>query len=420
MESTPVGNPCLDPRVSPVGSVPASARGCRGDGTLGSSPTTLGIVARSVSPGVPSPVASLPSAAGARRFMRQAAARELVPSERVAVCLRRPVPGAPGVEVWRDLQHAVAHYKQLLVCGSVWMCAPCAARITEVRREELSEAVRAWAGQIALATLTLQHSASDGLSGLLEALLEAARKVRQGKGWRLFEERFGVEFEARGTTRRRIGTIRALEVTDGLHGFHPHLHLLVFLPGGVDMDGFAEELRDRWLSAVARVGRYAHPEWGIDVRHADAEIADYVSKWAKEPQWTVAHELAKGASKAARADGDSMAMLLDRYALAGDEGAGRRWKEYAECFKGKHQLVWSDGLRALLLPGLAEKSDEEIVNAADEESVLLAQLELSAWRSVLANDARYELLEAATTGVEELRRFLTSLGITQGVFYEQS
>ena len=346
--------------------------------------------------------------------MRQAAARELlldvvklvpdvgyVPAERVCSCLRQPVPGAAGVEVWRDLRHQAAHYKQLFVCGSVWSCAVCQSKITEVRREQLSAAVKAWGGQIALVTVTLQHKRSDGLSELLGGLLEAVKKMRQGRRWQAFEERYGL-----------VGTIRALECTYGSHGFHPHAHYLFFLAPGQDMEAFTRELRGLYLPAVAKVGRYADPKWGIDVRWADAEIADYVAKWGKEPQWTVAHELAKSASKAGREHGLSMSELLDAYAVAGDVEAGRLWREFALTFKGKKQLVWSHGLRALLLPDSEEQSDEEIAAATSEESVLLATLDLAAWRIVLANDARYELLEVASSGdVEEIRKFLALLGV---------
>ena len=385
-------------------------------------PAALGTVARFVSTPqiLRASLASVDAAApGARRFMRQAAARELVPEERVAVCLRRPIPGAPGVELWRDPKHQAAHYKQLQVCGSVWMCAVCAARISEIRRQELSTAIKGWGGQIVFITLTLQHTVADELSGLLEALQEAARKMRQGRKWRELEERYGVEFESRGNMRRRIGTIRALENTSGDHGHHPHQHILGFLRGGVDVQAFTRELRALWLAAVAKVGRYASPAWGIKVEHTDAAIADYVAKFGKEPKWTAAHEMAKGASKAARGEGYSMAGLLELYVVAGDGEAGRRWREYAQAFKGRKQLVWSDGLRALLLPAdQVEQTDEEIVNAPVEEAVFLAMLDLAAWRVVLAVDARFELLQAASSGdVGEIRRFLFSIGVVEGVEY---
>lgn len=387
----------------------------------------LGNVARNVATSeiVRSGLSAIDAAApGARRFMRQAAARELVPAERVAVCLRRPVPGAPGVELWRDPKHQAAHYKQLQVCGSVWMCAVCAARISEVRRQELSAAISAHTGQIVFITLTLQHTAADALPELLEALQEAARKMRQARRWRELQERYGFEFgvrrKDRWEVRKRIGTVRSLEITFGDHGFHPHQHILAFLRGGVDVEAFTRELRELWLSSVAKVGRFASPTWGISVEHTDAQIADYVAKFGREPKWTAAHEMAKSSSKAARGHGYSMPELLELY-IAGDVDAGQRWRQFALAFKGRQQLVWSDGLRAALLPADdQELSDEEIVTAPVEEAIFLARLDLAAWRVVLAHDARFELLQAASSGdLGVIRDFLLSLGVAEGVEYAE-
>ena len=69
-------------------------------------------------------------------------------------------------------------------------------------------------------------------------------------------------------------------------------------------------------------------------------------------------------------------------------------------------------MRELLLPGTEEQSDQEIAEATSEEAILLARLDLAAWAIVLANDARYELLEVASSGdVEEIRKFLAMLGV---------
>ena len=71
----------------------------------------------------------------------QAEARYILPDERVAHCLRQVNPMAAGVEVLHSLEHQVAHYKSLIICGSVWMCPLCAAKISERRREELERAI---------------------------------------------------------------------------------------------------------------------------------------------------------------------------------------------------------------------------------------------------------------------------------------
>lgn len=361
-------------------------------------PASLGTVARFASPSLSAPSFSSPSV---RRFSLQAAARELVPHERVALCLRRPIPAAAGVELLHVPSRGTAHYGGLQVCGSVWMCAVCSSKISERRREELSAGVKAWGGQIVLCTFTLQHKRSDELSGLLSDLLKAYRNTKNGKAWMGFLERFEV-----------AGTVRALEPTHGWHGWHPHLHVLFFLGPGADVEAFTEQLRERWLACVAKVGRYASPQWGLDVRSANADIAAYVAKFGKQPKWTVAHEVAKAVSKRGRDGGLSPMQLLECYLLFSDDDAGAHWQEYAAAFKGKKQLVWSRGLRALLGLVVEEKTDQELVEEVVEEAVCLAVLDLAAWRVVLANDARGELLDVASSGdAGEVRRFLLALGV---------
>jgi hypothetical protein len=332
--------------------------------------------------------------------MAQAGARELMPVERVAICLRRLIPTSAFVSVLYSPAQLAAHFGGLQVCGSVWMCPVCAARISEVRRLEVASAVAAWGGQIVLATFTLQHTAADGLVSLLEALQDAVRKMRSGGAWTRLQGRYGM-----------AGSITALEVTHGDHGFHPHQHVLFFVAAGIDLDAFSNELRDRWLASVVKVGRYASPRWGLDVQASDAKIADYVAKFGREPKWTVAHELAKSPSKLGRRDGSTMRQLLMTYVVAGDAAAGRLWQEYARAFKGRNQLRWTKGLRALLGLGV-EKLDQEIVEEIVEDAVILAQLDLAAWRIVLGNDARGGLLEVASSGDAGLvGAFLASLGV---------
>jgi hypothetical protein len=230
------------------------------------------------------------------------------------------------------------------------------------------------------------------------------RKLRGGRAWVRFRDQHGL-----------AGSVSALENTDGENGFHPHQHVLFFVAPGVDVDVFTEQLRERWLASVGKVGRYASPRWGLHVTAASADIAAYVAKWGKEPKWTAAHELAKAGSKHGRGDSSTMLDLLEAYVVRADAEAGRRWREYALAFKGRNQLVYTPGLRALLGLAVDEKSDEEIVNESIEDSFELAFLDVAAWRVVLGNDARGELLTVASSGDPGLvRSFLLKLGVEVG------
>ncbi len=80
------------------------------------------------------------------RFALQGVALRLVPHERVARCLRYPYPLASEVQVLhgRGPQGETARFGGLEVCGSVWLCPVCAAKITERWRRELEENVARW------------------------------------------------------------------------------------------------------------------------------------------------------------------------------------------------------------------------------------------------------------------------------------
>lgn len=344
-----------------------------------------------------------------RRYQLQACARELLPREGVARCMRGVVP-RPGGPVQVDVLYAplkgAAHYGGLQMCRSVWHCPICSAKISERRREELSTALRTWSEEwsatdhrLLLVTFTLQHDSSDDLRVVLTALRRARRLLVSGRGAEYLAGEFGV-----------VGMVRALEVTHGLNGWHPHLHVLMFHDRQVPIIPFELAMKERWRQCIATAGRYASWQHGCDVRFSDRDIAEYIAKWGKEPRWTHAHELAKSVTKSARNGGRTPMQLLADY-CDGDQAAGRLWLQYAVNFKGERQLCWSRHLRELLGLGI-DKTDEEIAEEKEEIAVILASLSPGAWRVVVANDARGELLEIATSNdAIALQRFLDDLGV---------
>jgi hypothetical protein len=344
-----------------------------------------------------------------RRFMLQSAARELLPRERVATCLR--IPRQTNVEVWRTEQAGggTAHYGGLCVCGSVWQCPVCAAKISERRRVELSEGIKRWAegqtedgsaGGVLLVTFTLRHKHSDDLRGLVTTLTEAFKQFQAGAVWVGMKKRYGI-----------VGTVRAFEATHGRNGWHPHLHVLIFLRAGVSIGKITNDIKHRWLGIVERLGGSATWEHGVDVRAAERDVADYVAKYGKEPNWTAAHEVAKAVTKRGKQGGRTPMELLHDYATAGDERAGQLWRLYSITMTGRNQMTWSRKLRDLL--GLkVEKTDEELANEHEEKAVLWARLTLHQWRTIVGNDMRAELLLVVAKGdEEEFYDFLADLGI---------
>lgn len=307
---------------------------------------------------------------------------------------------------------AAAHLGGVQCCKSVWLCPVCAAKISEKRRTELSEALAGWqespAGEVRrllLVTFTLSHTAGDTLATVFGALKKARRLLVSGKAAQAFKNEFGV-----------VGMVRSLELTHGVNGWHPHLHVLYFFQEEVPILPFETAIKGRWSQCVRSAGSYASWQHGCDVRFSDRDISEYLAKWGKEPDWTPAHELTKGVSKLGKRGGRTAMQLLSDY-LDGDEQAGRLWLQFAVNLKGERQLFWSKGLRQLL--GLeAEKTDEELAVEQEEIAVILASLTVGAWRIIIANDARGELLEVAAKGDPVLvEQFMCSLGAGSGSSY---
>ena len=346
------------------------------------------------------------------RWALQSAARELMPRESVAFCLRRRGFDSDNKRFYRDVlvMYAAhlkrAHYKHLFICGSVWMCPICSAKISERRRIELTQALENSGFYFAMVSLTLQHSNGDTLKNSLDALLRARHRLKGGRAWQKFCGDFGI-----------VGTVSALEVTYTANGWHPHIHTLLVARRALNAGSVHDFLFPRWLAALSECNRSATSDRGVNVRTRESDVADYIAKFGREPKdpkrprsWTIEHELTKSVSKLAKGDHGLAPLQLLQAFLAGDQRAGKLWQEYAGIFKGRHQLQWSRGLRSLLGLGKLE-SDQEIAERSDEQAVLLATLSLQQWQVVLGNDARGELLEVASSGdVVQLQEFLHQIG----------
>jgi hypothetical protein len=128
--------------------------------------------------------------------------------------------------------------------------------------------------------------------------------------------------------------------------------------------------------------------------------AEYASKWGLE------REMTKGHIKKAR-KGSTPFDLLRACLHDDDRRAAALFLEYAKAFKGKRQLVWSKGLKALF--DLSDETDEEISAHLDDQAVQLGKIELEDWRLILKFDVRGEVLELARHGWEPVQRFIFEL-----------
>lgn len=111
-------------------------------------------------------------------------------------------------------------------------------------------------------------------------------------------------------------------------------------------------------------------------------------------------------------DGEGPFDLLRSVLCEKDRTAPALFREYADSFKGKRQLVWSRGLRDFL--NLRNDiSDEELAAEIDDHAELLGQLTILQWRLILFFDVRGELLQVAQAGWEAVLHFLSDLRIRE-------
>jgi hypothetical protein len=249
----------------------------------------------------------------------------------------------------------------VVTCGNVWACAVCSAKIRTRRSAEVEAGSAAWVaqgGKLAMLTLTVRHREWLELGRVLEGVAGSWRKLQQRKEYRSLRSSIG-------------GTVKALEVTLGSHGWHPHIHLLMMLNGSasaVEVEVMVAALHDGWASlAGGQLGMTPTREHGLDLRWLDVSSAAYVSK--------IGAEIALGGG----ATRHPLTLLDD--VRHGEAASIASFVEYANVMFRRHSLDWSKGLRDRL--GLkVEKSDEELA-AEDEGGDFVRYVEGREWNRLL-------------------------------------
>ncbi|XP_019052197.1 PREDICTED: uncharacterized protein LOC109114302, partial [Nelumbo nucifera] len=301
----------------------------------------------------------------------------LLPGSRQFKCHRFKIPGK-DLEVKLSLEHQKAFFAGFECCGSVWGCPLCAPKITERRRVEVNDGMvkaQELGLKVMLATFTVPHGLGDDVDLIRHQMMQAWRKGTDSRAGKAMRKSIGLN-----------GYIRVVEVTYGQNGFHPHMHVLLFLNTSLTPQQVQQSWYPIWLDGCRKSGlddpSEAHGVKVDDGSHA----ANYVSKWGLDS------ELTKGHLKKGRASVNPWDLLrihtfgLEHRAINSDltdtartleidkDQAGRLFLVFFRAFRGSRQLYWSNGLRALL--GLkAEVTDQQLAEEEmDTAAALLATL----------------------------------------------
>lgn len=310
----------------------------------------------------------------AEKYALQDHAVKLLPTERVRFCLRSRISTDECVAVRYNERTHKAHYANVQRCGSVWLCPVCAAQISEGRRQELRKGFEQFDGAVYLLTLTNAHNQGDNLVQLLEGQRKALHY--------LWSDRKPKEHLK---SLDKVGHIISTEVTHGVNGWHPHFHILLFFPCPINIASLRLFIAKYWQHCCKKSGlKIPSIQHGCDLR--DGEYAEqYVCKWGLEYEMTASH------TKKGRA-GSSTPWDLLRLSEDGCFRSGRLFQQYAAAFKGKRQLSWSRGLKALLL--VDDTTDEQLATETENDSVEVKKIALEIWRLIKRYKVRAEFLRS--------------------------
>lgn len=309
-----------------------------------------------------------------RRYAQRQVLWDVSRLERVRKCGRVPV----GQDVTVVDNAGVAHYAGLASCGSIWACPVCSAKIRAGRADEIAQGAAAWdqaGNSVYMVTLTAPHDMGMRLGALLPVIADSFRRVIAGRAWLRVKAAAGV-----------AGTIRSVEITHGVNGWHPHLHVLVFCRGDPGAEGLAAlgvHVRAQWHKAITGAGYRAPSDaHGVVIERcaSAAEAGAYIAK-SQDTGRSPGNELARGDLKRGRSGHRTPFEILEDFRWTGDAADRGLWRTYERATKGHQAITWSKGLRRLL--AVEARSDDELA-AAEVGGTPLAVIDLAAWRRVAA------------------------------------
>jgi len=222
------------------------------------------------------------------RFRLRDTAAKILPGEAVRRCgkfaIGEQFGDGPGWVEVKVSDHG-ADVCGVVTCGSVWNCPVCAAKVAGQRRRAIGSMLlrhKLQGGGVYMATFTLRHHPFQDPKELRQVVSKSFSKVIAGAPW---------QRQKKATTT--IGYIRALEVTHGAKGWHPHLHVL-FLTDVPLADGgaaFGAWMFQRWAAAIERAGFGVCSPDAFDFQqaHTAKKAGEYVLKGALEYEVTHAH-----------------------------------------------------------------------------------------------------------------------------------
>jgi len=239
-----------------------------------------------------------------------------------------------------------------------------------------------------MVTVTLQHDKTDRLADLLRCLKDAVRKLKSGRWWSNFKDRWGV-----------AAYVSSYEITWGdRSGWHPHAHILLFLDcDQLDVDGMWSEMVTKYVTIIDRLGGYASRNHSLDVTPGDSQVSDYLIKHVTVDDG-LALEMSSTDTKDGRMGSKSFWDLVftsKYFSYASD-----LVKEYANATYRLQSFIWSRGAKVIL--GVDDKKDKDT-------GQVVALITRPLWRVIRTHAMQDYVLQLAVSDSDQLQHFLIDL-----------
>lgn len=333
-----------------------------------------------------------------------------------------------NVELLKKKGAERAHYKGLQTCGSPWSCEICAIKISEYRKNELSELIDAAlaAGKfIYMLTTTLPHYSHESCQNVLDKFNKSTATMKRQRSLK-----GNPRFMPWGELMKHYqndGYVITKEVLFGCNGWHIHSHgLFIFDKKIKSLVQAREDFWECWLKACDLTFQIAdYPkhvlkgfyEKSIRLDHLSGDankiVSEYMTKAGvvtKERQleeWKMEHEMTKGHLKKSESHSFTPFGILDliRKMEPSSKEAKflkRKYYDYTQAFKGTSFVRWSPGLRSKY--AIENKTDEEIVK--DENDLLkdwYGYFEVTEWKeNIVKNGLRGFVIQHSNLPFDEM------------------
>lgn len=191
------------------------------------------------------------------------------------------------------------YFQGMQHCGLGKVCKVCASKISNKRAEEIYHALMYYKSvqkrRLLMITYTIPHYISERLDKNIEALNSCFNSVMTSRSVR----------EILGKTKTPY--VKALEVTYGKNGFHPHNHTVYCIDQSVNIQELETEIRKIYLHFLQRFGKIGN-DHAIKFDLWDEKIEtlkDYLFKT------TIHQELTRLQNKSAKKDSFTPFELID-------------------------------------------------------------------------------------------------------------